>query len=426
MSKRFFRREILLQILLWPCLLWLGFYGSLGVSALSQNQHLALIEGATYFNTEDSGACGSTVSAAVGGSTASPSQNQIANAKIVMGIAKTENLGEQGALIGLMVGLAESSLTNLANSGIPVSESNPGKQGDGNNWDSLGIFQQRVATGWSTLAPAADQTIEGDPLASQQYTNQHPDAVNQVMTPAYAAEAFFGSPPGANAPSAVSKGLQNKSGWQNIDPWLAAQAVQASADSTGSVYKKEMAQAQSLLNQYWDSAAAVSLPVPLSGGNSGTSATGTTGCAAGGNASITQAVINAGLAEIAKNIPYVYGGGGPNGPSGSPTAGFDCSSFMQYVFYQGAHITLPRTAGEQYNATVGQGHSVQLSAIQPGDLLFYGSSPSNIAHVVMYIGNNQVMQAPQTGMDLDVVPLYKQAAPGETLQGIGFYPPVGG
>ena len=412
--KRDLLRKISVQAFLWSCLLWFSF-GSLGVSALSADQNLALIEGATYFNTEDGGACSTTVSAAVGGSTASPSQNQIDNAKVIMGIAKTENLGQQGALIGLMVGLTESSLTILANTNVPVSESNPAKQGDGSDHDSVGVFQQRPSMSWSTLAP------DGGTAA-----DSNKDAVWQLMDPAYSAEAFFGSPSGSNAPGPLSKGLQNKSGWQNLDPWVAAQAVQASGDPTGMNYKKQMPQAQSLLDKYWAAASAVPLPVPLTGGNATSPTTANSGCGAGSDASVTQSVIQAGLTEISKNIPYVYGGGGPQGPSGSPTAGFDCSSFMQYVFYQGAHITLPRTAGEQYNATVGRGHSVQLSAIQPGDLLFYGSSAGDIAHVAMYIGDNKVMQAPETGMNLDVVPMYTKAAPGETLQGIGFYPPVGG
>lgn len=403
------------HLLFWTVFFWFSFYSTLSVAALTPEQSLALTEGAIYFNTEDAGYCGTGVVTAVGGSTASPSQNQINNAKVVMGIAKTENLGQQGALIGLMVGLAESSLLILANSNVPVSESNPAKQGDGSDHDSVGIYQQRPSMSWSTLAPDGGSAA----IANK-------DAVWQLMDPAYAAEAFFGSPPGSNAPGPLSKGLQNKSGWQSMDPWLAAQAVQASGDPTGMNYKRQMGQAQNFISKYWDSAPSVPLPVPFSGGSaSATGSTGGTSCSGATDSSLTQAVIQAGLDEINKNIPYVYGGGGPDGPSGNP-AGFDCSSFMQYVFYQGAHINLPRTAGEQYNATVGQGHSVQLNAIQPGDMLFYGSSPGNISHVAMYIGDNKIMEAPHTGLNILVTTLYTQAAPGEPLQGIGYYPPVGG
>jgi len=199
--------------------------------------------------------CGTTAASTLPG-TAPASDVQIRNAKIIIGIAKTNNLGKQGAMIGLMVGLAESRLTNLANTSVPVSESNPAKEGDGSDHDSVGVFQQRPSTGWSTIAtgPAAD-------------SNQ--DAVWQLMTPAYAAEAFFGSPPGSNAPPALSKGVQNISGWQSLPPQVVAQRVQGSGDPTGSNYLVKQADAQALLDQYYDSAQALPLPVPFSGGTGG-------------------------------------------------------------------------------------------------------------------------------------------------------------
>src|SRR5262245_50667412 len=53
----------------------------------------------------------------VGQSELEATPQQIENAKAIMGIAKTLQLGEKGALIGLMVGLAKSNLKNLANAG---------------------------------------------------------------------------------------------------------------------------------------------------------------------------------------------------------------------------------------------------------------------------------------------------------------------
>ncbi len=190
---------------------------------------------------------------------APPSQIQTDNAKTIIGIAKTEKLGKAGALIGLMVGLAESGLRNLANSNVPVSLDNPNQQGVGSDHDSVGIFQQRPSTGWSTIAGGAA-------------ADNNKDAVWQIMTPAYAAEAFFGSPQGASAPSAISKGLQNISGWQSLPPQVAAQKVQGSADSSGSNYARQQNQAQVLLDQNWDSAPAVKLPVAISGGSTNTNA----------------------------------------------------------------------------------------------------------------------------------------------------------
>lgn len=212
--------------------------------------------GCALYDPNDLGCAGSGVVAG----TITAGADQIANAKIVIGIAKTLNLGQQGALIGLMVGLTESGLKNYANTGVPVSMENPvwlalpEPRPLGRDHDSVGIMQQRPTTGWSTFAERGGDAALGNK-----------DAVWQLMNPAYAAQAFFGSPPGANMSSALSKGLQNKPGWQTMAPWLAAQAVQASGFSDGSNYKEKQPAAQSMLNEHWNSAPAIPLPVPLTG-----------------------------------------------------------------------------------------------------------------------------------------------------------------
>src|SRR5665213_2210217 len=129
--------------------------------------------------------CSSAGSSASGGttqpgSTGPANQVQIANARIIIGVVKTFNLPQSAALIALMVGLDESGLKVDANQTVPLSEQNPNKQGDGNNGTSLGIFQQQITTGWSTISTDINNAA----------------AVNQLMTPAYEAQAFLGSPPG--------------------------------------------------------------------------------------------------------------------------------------------------------------------------------------------------------------------------------------
>jgi cell wall-associated NlpC family hydrolase len=54
------------------------------------------------------------------------------------------------------------------------------------------------------------------------------------------------------------------------------------------------------------------------------------------------------------------------------------------------------------------GRQVPLSQIQPGDLLFSAGSdgtPANPGHVVMYLGAGQVIQAPETGEDVQIDPV---------------------
>jgi hypothetical protein len=97
--------------------------------------------------------------------------------------------------------------------------------------------------------------------------------------------------------------------------------------------------------------------------------------------------------EAQKGIPYVYGGGSNTGPI---SGGFDCSSFMQFIMYQGDnHLLIPRVAQDQYNAAPTK--LPTSAALQPGDMVFYGGGTGDISHVAMYEGNGMVIQALETG-----------------------------
>lgn len=79
--------------------------------------------------------------------------------------------------------------------------------------------------------------------------------------------------------------------------------------------------------------------------------------------------------------PYVWGGS-------SLTNGTDCSGFTMSVY---AHFgySLNRSSYTQvYN-----GRSVSMSALKPGDLLFYKYGGSTISHVAIYIGGGQIIHA---------------------------------
>ncbi len=92
--------------------------------------------------------------------------------------------------------------------------------------------------------------------------------------------------------------------------------------------------------------------------------------------------------------PYVYAATGPNA--------FDCSGLVQWAFRQ-AGIVMPRVAADQALT----GPSVPASALQPGDLLFYHTdptAPNYISHVAIYVGNGYMLQAPRTGLNVEVVP----------------------
>ncbi|MFF4902874.1 NlpC/P60 family protein [Streptomyces sp. NPDC001068] len=123
----------------------------------------------------------------------------------------------------------------------------------------------------------------------------------------------------------------------------------------------------------------------------------------GKTATTTQAarVIRAASEEI--GTLYSWGGGSasgpskgiccsPNGHSGEPITGFDCSGLTLYA-YAKAGIYLPRTAAQQYAAS----EPVKPGEVRPGDLVFYGTSASSIHHVGIYIGGGWMIDAPRPG-----------------------------
>ncbi|WP_407311225.1 NlpC/P60 family protein [Desulfosporosinus sp. SB140] len=88
-------------------------------------------------------------------------------------------------------------------------------------------------------------------------------------------------------------------------------------------------------------------------------------------------------AEKYLGVPYQWGGD-------SPTTGFDCSGFVEYVFAQNG-ITLPRISRDQYTV----GTSIEnLSDLQPGDLIFFSiANNGTVDHDGIYIGNQQFINS---------------------------------
>ncbi|MFI0212413.1 NlpC/P60 family protein [Streptomyces diastaticus] len=95
-------------------------------------------------------------------------------------------------------------------------------------------------------------------------------------------------------------------------------------------------------------------------------------------------VIKLALAE--RGTKYVWGGGDIHGPTGG---GFDCSGLLVYAYHQGAGITLPRTSQAMRSA----GKAVGRADLRPGDLIVFNAD-GNWGHVGLYIGNGQMVHAP--------------------------------
>ena len=93
-------------------------------------------------------------------------------------------------------------------------------------------------------------------------------------------------------------------------------------------------------------------------------------------------------------MPYVWGANGPTA--------FDCSGLVQWSMAQ-AGVVMPRVAAQQALT----GPLVPLSQLAPGDLLFYHTDPTApgyISHVAIYIGDGEMLQAPQPGEDVEIIP----------------------
>lgn len=98
----------------------------------------------------------------------------------------------------------------------------------------------------------------------------------------------------------------------------------------------------------------------------------------GQSSNIRSNVVNYALKFVGNK--YVYGGE-------SLTNGVDCSGFTMKVY---AHFGYSLSHGS--SAQAGEGKTISISSVRPGDLLFYKRG-GRINHVTMYIGNGKVVHA---------------------------------
>jgi cell wall-associated NlpC family hydrolase len=112
-------------------------------------------------------------------------------------------------------------------------------------------------------------------------------------------------------------------------------------------------------------------------------------------------------AKTQLGMPYSWGGGGSNGPSygispDTQVLGFDCSGLTQYAYAQ-AGIAIGGTSRDQW--WLNRRKQVATGDLQPGDLLFWGGDRSDymsITHVALYLGNGQMIEAPDRGKHVTI------------------------
>jgi len=292
------------------------------------------------------------------GQTITLDHTQLVRAATIIAVGNSENIPANGQVIALMASLTESTLRVLANpTAVPQSMNYP-HDGVGSDHDSLGLFQMRPSTGWGSVA--------------------------HLMDPVWSSRAFYGGSDGPNHGSPA--GLLDIPNWQNLSLGAAAQAVEVSR------YPDRYANYQPVAEKI----ASTLTGVTLTGGQCLTGPTGTGNVPAG----FAGAFIAAAEKEI--GLPYVWGGGtytGPSGEAANGQPGFDCSGLVMYAAYQasGGKVRLLHYTGDQINET----QPVSWQAKQPGDIIFYTYPGKTVPHhVVIYLGGNRILQAPEPGQNV--------------------------
>jgi hypothetical protein len=119
-------------------------------------------------------------------------QTQMNHAKTIVQVGKQLKLPERAWVIAVATSMQETKLYNLANTGLPASLQ-LANDGTGYDHDSVGLFQQRPASGWGS--------------------------VQELMDPATSARKFY-------------QALMQVPGWDRLPLTVAAQLVQGSAFPT--------------------------------------------------------------------------------------------------------------------------------------------------------------------------------------------------
>jgi cell wall-associated NlpC family hydrolase len=329
-----------------------GITAAIGVLVMSLFGITILLGGGSSDADEPSPLCATT------GPLSGLTSEQAANARTVVAVVQQvvapvdASSFAPAAVVALITAYQESKLRDLANPAVPGSADQPGASGSGTDDDSVGLFQQRNS--WGTAA--------------------------ERMDPDWATTAFVDR-------------LLKLPGWRSLPPGSAAQAIQVSARPDA--YAQWQGDAQSWLTQIEGPSASSTADC----GGSGISAAGATALPAGfalpaGTTAAALQAVTFALAQLGK--PYVWDAAGP--------ASFDCSGLTMKAWAAGG-VELPHLASAQAQLGTPVAAANLLSA---GDLIFIPGSDGTLrdpGHVGMYVGNGLIVEAPDSGDVVKLVPL---------------------
>lgn len=113
------------------------------------------------------------------------------------------------------------------------------------------------------------------------------------------------------------------------------------------------------------------------------------------------------FAQQSLGKPYVWGGTGPNG--------FDCSGLVFAAMRFAGITSFPRLTAAQIGKS---GEPEDPSVARPGDVVYYDHL-GPVDHVGIYIGNGQMIDAPDVGGHVQVDPVGKPTSYRRLLPGDG-------
>ena len=82
----------------------------------------------------------------------------------------------------------------------------------------------------------------------------------------------------------------------------------------------------------------------------------------------------------------------------APESGLDCSGLVRYLFKEVWNTELPRTSEEISHV----GQQIDVTQLQPGDLVFYNTLRRSFSHVGIYLGDNKFIHAPSSGGEVRI------------------------